>query len=119
MWEKDTGKGSEETVSLVRDSSDRQESSFSGGSKLIYQELERSRGVEEKAVNAELVWELGGKRMDWDRSREVLGDGEHGLVAERMRSPCKGGWREKAARDKRGLVVDGSLWEAGKYQVSG
>lgn len=36
-----------------------------------------------------------------------------------MRSPCKGGWHEKAARDKRGLVVDGSLWEAGKYQVAG
>lgn len=40
MWEKDAGKGSEETVSLVKDSSDPQESSFSGGSKLIYQELE-------------------------------------------------------------------------------
>lgn len=54
-----------------------------------------------------------------DRSREVLWDGGPGFGAEQVRSPWRGSWHAQATRGKRGLVVDGSLWEAGKHQVAG
>lgn len=37
--------------------------------------------------------------------------------SERVRSPWKGSWDEKAARDEKGLVDGGSLGEAGKHQA--
>lgn len=44
---------------------------------------------------------------------------EDEFESERVRSPWKGSWDEKAARDEKGLVDGGSVEEAGKHQVVG